>query len=374
MGLPARMDALTGLRAFAALAVVFFHFRVVAFVPEGYAAAFPVAGSLYLGVDLFFILSGFVLMHVHGAQFRRVEFGAAWRFYGLRLARIYPVHVAVLAVLVVMVLAQLVVSGAASLSPEQQERFRPEELVRHLLLVGWASPTWNPPAWSLSAEWTAYLAFPLIACAAMRLPVPACAILLAALVALLAAVYAGPFDFVLDRHGLVRVALEFPTGCLLFRLAPCLPAWLPTLSVGAAAGLAVALFGTRWGDLAALPLLMALILACAGRNLIARLLAAPPLVWLGEVSYSVYMVHVVALTFLGRLAPHVLAAFPAAGRPLMLAVSLGAVIALAAALHYTTERPARSYFRRLLRPAKGPVPEPSPAVALGLLSIAPKQG
>jgi len=190
MRAPERMEALTGLRAFAALAVVFFHFRFVAFAPVGYATDYPITASLYLGVDLFFILSGFVLMHAHGAEFGRLELGTTLRFYALRLARIYPVHVAILFLVLAMLGGELVLSHGAPLGPDQAERFRPDGFFRHLFLVGWSSPTWNPPAWSLSAEWTAYLFFPVVAWAAVRLSIPAALAVLGALAVTFATVYA----------------------------------------------------------------------------------------------------------------------------------------------------------------------------------------
>src|SRR5689334_18685004 len=153
----ARLDSLTGVRALAALAVVFFHFRVVGFAPESYATDFPAVNACYLGVDAFFLLSGFVMMHVHGEEFARPRVASAWRFLGLRLARIYPLHVAILGLLLVLATVQTLLAPASTATPEWQERFAMDALLRHLLLVGWSSATWNPPAWSLSAEWTAYL-------------------------------------------------------------------------------------------------------------------------------------------------------------------------------------------------------------------------
>jgi peptidoglycan/LPS O-acetylase OafA/YrhL len=357
------MDALTGLRAFAALAIVFFHLRISGFVPPGYVAALPAVTSFYLGVDLFFLLSGFVLMHVHGGEFRHIAAGPVRRFYALRLARIYPVHVTVLALLVVVVAAQLLLAPAAARMPQFEKRFGVEALVSHLLLVGWSSPTWNQPAWSLSAEWTAYLAFPLLPCVLSRMSPGRALGLLALLAAGFTWVYAGPFDYVLDRHGLVRVAFEFPIGCLLYRLARSLPARVALPLLLAAAGLVVALYGTRWGDLAVVPALAVLVLACGSPNVLSRALSARWLVWLGEISYSIYMLHVVVLGFAGRAAPLVLRIVPAGGRPAMMALALAAVVGCAAALHYTVERPARQYLRRRIDERSGRLAEAPAAPA-----------
>jgi peptidoglycan/LPS O-acetylase OafA/YrhL len=343
-----RIDALTGLRGLAAFAVVVFHLCSTPLMPPELPGALPATASFYMGVDLFFLLSGFVLMHVHGSDFAVICSNQVWRFYSLRLARIYPVHFSILVVLVVGVAAQSLLS-TAGMALQSPERFPIDGLAKHLLLLGWSSPTWNPPAWSLSAEWVAYLAFPLVASLVVRLSLPATITVLVLAAGGFAVVYATLFDFLLDRHGLLRVAFEFPMGCLLYCIARRLPPWTPMPLLIAAAGFAWALFGTRWGDLAVVPLLGAIILACAGRNTVSRVLSAGWIVWLGEISYSVYMVHVLILGLLGRVAAR---AFPHAGtvvQPALLVLAAGVVVVAAAILHHLVERPARQYFRNWIK-------------------------
>jgi peptidoglycan/LPS O-acetylase OafA/YrhL len=351
MGGPARIESLTGLRALAALAVVLFHLQVVPFMPEGYARL-PGLPSFYLGVDLFFLLSGFVLMHVHGQEFGRPRAATILHFLGLRLARIYPVHLTILAVLGLLVLAQLLLAPASTQTPEWQARFALDGLLRHLALAAWSSPTWNPPAWSLSAEWAAYLAFPALAFLCVRLTAAASAAAIALLLLGFGFVYAGAFDYVLDRHGLVRIGFEFSIGCLLYRLARHCPPGAALAAMALSAIAAAAAFGTRWGDFAVLPLLGATLLACATPTPLARLLSAPWLVWLGEISYALYMVHVLVLALFARAAARLLAVLPGIGWPVLMAASLAAVVLLAAAIHYTIERPFRARARRWLR--RGP--------------------
>jgi peptidoglycan/LPS O-acetylase OafA/YrhL len=275
----------------------------------------------------------------------------------LRLARIYPVHFTILMLLLVGVLAQSMLSSAG-LGIESQERFAPEGLVKHLLLIAWSSATWNPPAWSLSAEWVAYLTFPVVAFLAARPSLPAALAALGMLGAGFAAAYDLVFDHDLDQHGLLRVAFEFPAGCLLYRVAQSVAPWLAGLVLATAASAAVALFGTPWGDFAVVPVLAAMILVCASVNPLSKLFAASWLVWLGEISYSLYMVHLLVLGMLSRAAARLLAAVPDVGHVLGVALALAAAVAVAATLHYVVERPAREFFRRWI---KGAVPA-APAV------------
>ena len=87
----AHIRPLTGLRFFAAMWVVFYHYW--ANLQIGFTPALVEKG--YLGVELFFVLSGFILCHVYLEGFGegRFRFGS---FLWNRLARVYPLHLATL--------------------------------------------------------------------------------------------------------------------------------------------------------------------------------------------------------------------------------------------------------------------------------------
>src|SRR5947209_2043868 len=102
-----RMDALTGIRAIASLWVVGYHFSLLTFAALELQRFVPAIQFGYIGVDLFFLLSGFIIMHVHGRDTATLAMGPLRRFYGLRLARIYPVH------LLMLLVVLLIVAGGA---------------------------------------------------------------------------------------------------------------------------------------------------------------------------------------------------------------------------------------------------------------------
>ena len=107
-GRPPHIRALTSLRGVFALWVVVFHFwnDVVALFPS-LRPLEPLAQRGDLAVPGFFVLSGFVLARNHLADFERLQRAVVLRFLGLRLVRIYPVHLATLvAVLVLVVFAR----------------------------------------------------------------------------------------------------------------------------------------------------------------------------------------------------------------------------------------------------------------------------
>lgn len=137
----------------------------------------PFAGVIrhgYMGVDGFFILSGLILMHTHRefdvkamdtpkAKFALPGLASSLRFYGKRLARIYPVHLAALLILLALSFA----GDAAGMTAHAVQRFGLDSFIQNLLLVqGWGGDhfgAWNYPSWSVSAEWAGYLLFPLFA-------------------------------------------------------------------------------------------------------------------------------------------------------------------------------------------------------------------
>ena len=162
---PDRLPALTALRFFAALHVVFYHlhvnghFRAVAEAESGWAGL--VRGLLesgYASVSLFFVLSGFILVHAHRRE-PLLERDERVRFWIARFARLYPVYLlGILAMVPFMI--WLVASGQKSLAVALGA------LPLNLLLVqSWLPPaalSWNGPGWSLSVEVLFYLLFPLL--------------------------------------------------------------------------------------------------------------------------------------------------------------------------------------------------------------------
>lgn len=167
--------ALTGLRIIAALWVVLFHFRpmLTDVSPEFRENLAPVLNCGAQGVDLFFILSGFVLTWNYLDRM-----GGEWstratvHFLWLRLARVWPVYLLTMHLAALIVILSLHV-GHVPL-PEVRD-LTAISYVRQVLLVQlWFEPffdntSWDGPAWSISAEWLAYLLFGLIVLVILRL-------------------------------------------------------------------------------------------------------------------------------------------------------------------------------------------------------------
>ncbi len=352
---PQALPALTSVRFILALGVVLFHYQL-----QWSWDVTPHTGVLErarLGVDVFFILSGFVLTHAYREALAqgRLHYG---RFLAARFARVYPAHVAVLAFVGVMV------GAAYAMGAQFDERlYNPLGLAATLLLVhawfpGGFVAEWNGPSWSLSAEWFAYLAFPLYGWLGLRLRSrPGVLLALAAtLFVTLDLAYQRVFSDILPhaehRMGILRIVPEFLYGVALYRLGERLAPSrrLASLAALATAALVVVLMHVqaddRWIVAAAGPMLLALaLLTKAGAD---RPLGRPWMLVGGEASYALYLVHMPVLIgwkgVVSALADRP-SAYTLAGWEV--AILLPMTLAAALAIHYLVEAPSRDGIRRL---------------------------
>lgn len=311
--LPADIRSLTALRFFAALMVVLFHFSDRA--EPGSWLHNIVFRHGYLGVDLFFVLSGFILSHVYLRQMATGHFRYG-QFLWNRLARLYPLH---LVMLVLTALSGLVAAASGvvpvatygpqiGLDPATGAGVIGHGLSQLMLLHAWGVDDrlyFNGPSWSISAEWFAYLLFPLFAAVALMVARRPALALGVGLTGLATAEFASQALFgnsLTERTydvAILRVGPEFLLGCLAYAVlrhgeVPRPLIW-PGL-VGTLVAIGVALSGGL--PLVAVPVLfvcLVVLVAEADRRHMLGAGGAPgSLVYLGEISYSTYMVHLLA--------------------------------------------------------------------------------
>src|SRR5215469_1965207 len=161
--------ALQGARALPPLILVLFHYCE----GHGYRGAWwfdlPVARG-YLWVEFFFALSGFVLTYVYTPRLRDL-----WRprgyasFLRARLARLYPLHLAMLLLILVMVVTLRAIAARHGYLSIYDERWHPivtwQTFVANLFLVqAWnlfPYLSWNGASWFVSVEFLLCLLFPI---------------------------------------------------------------------------------------------------------------------------------------------------------------------------------------------------------------------
>ena len=359
---PTENIPLTSVRGVAALGVFIAHIGVVfrPYMPRG--IAIPMICG-WTGVDLFFVLSGFILASVYAGLLPD-----AWpQFFRKRLLRVYPLNTALLAFL-----AAFVVFG---INPGVDVDW--PNLPWHLLalqsFVPHHKPGWIFTNWSVGVEMICYLGFPLLVLGLNRLN--AIGLLIATILAA-----ALTFDMQLHAmasfwggHAIMRCGSEFILGASAGMLARSMPRLSPMAATclegaalfGMALGLRPAL-SWEWcvalgsWRMACLPIATAVLITALASDsgLAARLLHAPALHWLGRVSFSLYLIHEPILRSLAPLAWF-------AGRPTLTTIavwgvlSLGLALALASLTYSFIEMPGRRLLHAYRRREPGAPAQPS---------------
>ena len=304
---PERLNALTGLRCFAAINIVLFHFSN----PNWFGWLAPVVNAGYASVSFFILLSGFVLAYNYAGRARAGKLDRR-RFWEARFTRLYPIY------LLSLLLSWRMVP--VEYAAHTHAMFWSGMALSPLLLQGWIpeiATFLNTPAWTMSAESAFYLAFPWLA--AMKAPSR-----LGPQLARLAGVWClgmvpGALYIVLNPDGIAHPdrwsygpwlqvlkytplphAASFVFGVMLANLDELVPrpgrlrlnlglagfaGILGILSLGPLVPYALSHDGLL------MPLFGCVILGLAGENPLATLLGARPLVFVGEASYCLYLLH-----------------------------------------------------------------------------------
>jgi peptidoglycan/LPS O-acetylase OafA/YrhL len=351
---PAYLPSLTGIRALAAMLVLGYHsvYTIVGSIP----APVTFISRGYLGVDFFFLLSGFIITHVYLAHLAGPSRSNVKVFFWHRLIRLYPVHLMVLVWLVASV--WVVTTMLRPVHTEEIWRFR--DVIWHLLLLhAWGfvkAPSWNLPSWSISAEWFAYLLFPLIAPMLNNIRTVTIAFGLAIL-ALLVTVAAfiiqewGVSSSIVGVPALVRVSGEFICGAALCRTVQLAQNSFSSKQAEFLGGGAFVFFilGASIGapDFFLIGLLaMTIVGASTAKGYFAAALKSVLMVWLGEISYSLYMTHFLVLSVIDHPAIGLhIRSWSMPARIVALVITLAACLATAAVMFYVVERPSRIYLR-----------------------------
>ena len=355
--------ALTGLRGIAAVYVVIFHYSL----GLGYATlpkTFLSHG--YLAVDLFFVLSGFVMTLNYAELFRG---GWQWRafriFLSRRIARVYPLFI------VTAVYATILIGRGMMEGPQVGSKAL---LAWNVLMVqSWGmAPSFDAPSWSISAEWAAYLLFPTLFWLG-RNPVGRRAkqALVSALFAVAVLCYL-PQHIVhrpdqislLDLHvsqggwPVFRCLSEFFLGVYSARVYVYQKnlRFLQKASVGTAVGgimlLLLALRGSDFFFVAFCPILLLCLTATPG--LLVRLGSGKAVHHLGIISYSIYLVHDLLGGVVGFVHHYANSQGMQHGQTYGAVVALALVYPLSLLAYRWIEKPGRTVVRGLLERPKAP--------------------
>jgi peptidoglycan/LPS O-acetylase OafA/YrhL len=304
---PGYIKQLNALRGLAALVVVCYHVHLK-FLRQGEGSFLFLFDRGYLAVDLFFILSGFVLMYVYGkhASWAKLNLHSYFSFITKRSARIFPVHWLLLffylGVECVKCLPFILKHLKGNDLPFYEGKNIYTFMTNFFLVQNWGLHngfTWNVPAWSISAEWFVYLMAPVIMIGLNWFKSGWKPLLgwlgFYGLMALFFQMVSPERPAVAYIYGNGRMLFEFLMGgclCLGFQQLQKRDIkgfdWLALLS---ALGIIVLqLLGIV--DIAFPALLSLLILSVAlAKGWVRQLLSHNSLFYLGEISFSLYLVH-----------------------------------------------------------------------------------
>lgn len=342
--------AIEGLRGIAVLWVVAFHYlvlregmfddAVVGYV-NGQPALHALVRNGWFGVDLFFLITGFLLALPWFVRASRGEPAPAARdFWIRRIRRIVPAYYVQLAFLALVCLPLLMSWRFV----KAEVLFVAFTLGAHATFLHYLTPLTsasfgiNGALWSLALEAQYYLLLPFLAPLFVRRPLATAAAMVAIAIAWRWNAANG-FGGLVALYDAIAARWQVPEAHLRHLLATQLPGYLAHFALGilcgrlwlatrgrkasrsrdfALAAGALAAFGALWAALGqgiaplgpfswlAWPLLLAAILACgvSGRPAWSDAVLAPaPLAWAGRVSYSAYLYHLPLLLLMGKLFP-----------------------------------------------------------------------
>ncbi len=302
-----RLPALTGLRAFAALNIVFFHFGN----PKWFGPFAPIVDNGYTSVSFFLLLSGFVLAYNYSDRAHKGQLSTR-NFWVARVSRLYPIYLFALLMSVGMLVQEWHARSHA--------QFAWGVALTPVLLQGWSpslSTFWNTPAWTMCTEAFFYLIFPLVILWKRPKKIGALVALLLGLWCLgmvLPGLYMGLHpdgDLHPGRYtdGFWMRALKFSPpphvpsflfGIVLADLDALIPRTARKRLLLGALGMAGIYTMLYYGDLfpypmmhdgLMMPLFALAVLGLSGKNPIASFFGFFPFVAVGQASYCLYILH-----------------------------------------------------------------------------------
>lgn len=277
---------LDSLRGLAAILVVLYH------IPFFYGEtlhAFPIIRHGYLAVDLFFVLSGFVIFNAYSDKIK--NFTQLFEFQFLRFGRLYPVHITIFCLFLVIDIAK---DGSDFFDSilNRIAIFNNIFLTQSINPINAPTRFFNAPAWSISAEFFTYFIFAVVIFLSGRLKN----------LSLLMLFIGSGYVFITMDTGfvftdLIRCITGFSLGCLTAilnqRLTVSLPRFLPFVIF---VGIILLLFYATHRSINQMLLMVlsaTLILSItkSKASYFKGLLRLSWFIWLGSISYALYMSH-----------------------------------------------------------------------------------
>lgn len=301
-----RYESLDGLRGICALFVCILHARILSdfFYLE-------LIRNSYLFVDFFFVLSGFVIC----SSFKNGQ-GVIYiiQFIIKRIGRIWPLHMLMIVLLIIIEVAKFLVLSNIHIDSSSsvfEGRFSIESLLSNIFLIHALgihdALTWNGPSWSISVEFVSYVIFAIIMTFLSNITKIISFIIFTLSLLILMGSNLDNIDVTYD-YGVFRCFCGFFIGVFIykvrsasFKLNGNIASFLEIIMV-----IAIGIFIIYSGD-NTLSLVSPMVFGFAvwfysyELGCISLFLRTKPLQFLGKISFTIYMIHSVILTFLWRV-------------------------------------------------------------------------
>ncbi len=366
------LQTLTGLRGFIALWVFTAHFffmdayNVIGYTPE-ITRPFLLIRFDVIGVDIFFVLSGFLLYYLYGEFFGsdKATKKDGDKFYLARLARIYPMHIFTLLVMWIIHNSDI---PHPTVMGHQDMLFGDHWLIMLFmnlaLIMSWGFlpvPSWNEPAWSISALAFAYLLFPFFSKLMYRLKniwLMVVLLILAPVVQDLGSKYVGGWSSSDGVGAIIRVMTDFVSGCITCKIFMMVKDkqinWdnIFTLNLAGLLLSIMYLVGIfKSYELLNIFIPLLIISLALSKSYINAIFTNRVSMHLGRVSYSSYMLHYPYLLLMKHYFGGYYAELAPAGFAIFLhflLISAGLILVSTIA-YYLIEQPAHKYLRGLVK-------------------------
>jgi len=308
------IKSLTSLRGIAALVVVIHHFSYYTLPKTGssLSAYSNFFNHGYLWVDFFFILSGFIMTHVYMEDFySKVSLNNYRSYLFSRFARIYPLHIFIISLFIGLEFLKIFLLNTSAFTG----KFNLTALFANIFLLQafdlkcppllWCNTYWNEPAWSVSVEFVIYCIFPFLLFFLLRnrakndLMIYTCTLFS---ILLLITFTRGNLDNIIGIPSIARCGLECILGIItykVYRRGNYKKYFNLNLLAIIAITWIILIMHYYWHHLRSLhdwlilPAFSLLILAVSVNNkgIISKFLNSRLMLYLGTISYSIYMVH-----------------------------------------------------------------------------------
>ncbi|MFY9641715.1 MAG: acyltransferase [Rhodomicrobium sp.] len=302
--------ALDSWRGICAIIVALYHLEPLGRIYSGDLRSIPIVDNGWLFVDFFFVLSGFVIYYAYAEKL--TDRSSILQFAIRRFGRVWPLHAVILIMFIAMELAKLYSArhGAAVESAPFEGVYAVPSVLTNIALIQALGLdrilTWNIPSWSISVEFYTYLIF---ACSLYCLRWRNVAIPLVLAIASGVALFS--FSSMEATHGLslFRCLFGFYIGATVSILFPRMDAYLPhgqfmatTLEILAITAAGAVVLAAKTDVAFAAPFIFgfAVIVFARERGAVSSLVTTRFFTFLGDRSYSIYMLHFIVMLTMTR--------------------------------------------------------------------------